>query len=261
MHKSGAVGRLSRLDGVERYFSAVEAEWPERNVGNLRFYLDHLFDGVRLAGARVLDVGAGDGRYSFYAAAAGADRVVALEPEWDGSRERVRDRFDSLGDRLGFGSVEFRSESFQDFEPGDESFDVVLMHASINHLDEQATSALHHDDAARRVYQGLFGKLARMSADGAKLVVADCSRHNLFARLGLTNPLQPTIEWHKHQAPETWVDLLEEVGFAEPRVRWSSLNTLRGPGRAVLGNRFANWLTLSAFCLTMTFRQPAMVTA
>jgi len=255
------VGRFSRLDTVEGYYSAVETEWPKRNVGNLRFHLDHLFDGVELSGARVLDVGAGDGLYSFYTAAKGADRVVALEPEADGSTAGVREHFENLGGRLGYGTVELFPDTFHEFDPGDERFDVLFMRASINHLDERATSALHRDDAARQVYLDLLAKLAGMSAEGAKLIVADCTRHNLFARLGVRNPLQPTVEWDKHQAPETWVDLLEEVGFGEPRVRWGSLNSLRGPGRALMGNRFANWLTLGAFCLTMTFRQPAIVTA
>ena len=29
----------------ERYFSAAKAEWPVRRTGNLRFYLDYLFEG------------------------------------------------------------------------------------------------------------------------------------------------------------------------------------------------------------------------
>ena len=239
----------------ERYFSAAEAEWPVRRTGNLRFYLDYLFEGVDLRGARVLDIGAGGGRYSFYAAAAGAARVVALEPESAGSATGVATRFEQVRDQLGVDSVELRHETLQEFDPGDQLFDVLFMHASINHLDEPATMRLHRDEAARQVYRELFAKLAGMGADGARLVASDVSRHNLFAKLPVRNPLQPTIEWEKHQPPETWIGLLKDAGFAEPRVRWSTASSLRRPGRMLLGNRMAAWFTEGAFCLTMTLRR------
>ena len=239
----------------ERYFTAAEAEWPVRRSGNLRFYLDYLFEGVDLHGARVLDIGAGGGRFTFYAAAAGAARVVALEPEADGSDAGVTTQFEHVRHRLGVDSVELRHETLQQFDPGDERFDVIFMHASINHLDEPATMRLHTDEAARQVYRELFAKLAGMGADGAKLVASDASRHNLFAKLPVRNPLQPTIEWEKHQPPETWIGLLRDAGFAEPRVRWSTANTLRRPGRMLLGNRMAAWFTEGAFCLTITLRR------
>jgi SAM-dependent methyltransferase len=239
----------------DRYFDLAEAEWPVRRPGNLRFYLDYLFEGVDLQGARVLDIGAGGGRYSFYAAASGAARVVALEPEAAGSDTGVASRFEQVRDRLGVDSVELRQETLQEFHPGDELFDVLFMHASINHLDEPATMLLHRDEGARQVYRELFAKLAGMGADGAKLVASDVSRHNLFAKLPVRNPLQPTIEWEKHQPPETWIGLLREAGFTEPRVRWSTANSLRRPGRVLLGNRMAAWLTDGGFCLTMTLRR------
>jgi CelD/BcsL family acetyltransferase involved in cellulose biosynthesis/SAM-dependent methyltransferase len=236
----------------ELYFSVAEAERSVRRIGNLRFYVEYLFNGVEFAGARVLDVGAGAGWYSFYAAAAGAAHVVALEPGTAGSTQGGTSLFENLRERLGPESVELRHETLQEFNPGDERFDVVLMHASINHLDEPATMALPHDAGARQSYTELFVKLAAMSSDGAKLVVTDVSSHNVFAKLPVPNPLAPTIEWNKHQPPETWIGLLSEAGFIEPRVRWSTPNSLRGVGRVLLGNRAGAWLTQGAFCLTMT---------
>ena len=54
---------------------------------------------------------------------------------------------------------------------------------------------------------------------------------------------------------EAWIGLLREAGFTEPRVRWSTANSLRRPGRVLLGNRVAAWFTEGAFCLTMTLRR------
>jgi SAM-dependent methyltransferase len=230
------------VDSVERYLSVVKAEWPERNVGNLRFYLEYLFGGVPLAGRRVLDIGAGDGVYSFYAAAAGAERVTALEPEAAGSAAGVTRRFSRLGEALGLDSVELRTESFQDFDAGDERFDVLFLHAVINHLDESATTQIGRSEAARQTYRSMFSKLAAIGAPGAKLIASDASPNNLFARLPIKNPLQPEIEW--------------DAGFSDARIRWNSINTLRRPGRLLFGNRVGAWVLDGAFCLTMTLNSP-----
>jgi SAM-dependent methyltransferase len=235
----------------DAYFAAVASEWPTYKRGNLAHRLDFLFEDVPLAGASVLDVGAGDGLLSLWPAACGARRVVALEPEAAGSSPRVRERFERASALLGRGNVELRGEMLQEYEPPPEPFDVVMLLASINHLDEPACINLHRDPAAREAYRGVLGRVAELTAPGGRLIVTDSSRHNLFAHLPVPNPLSPEIEWDKHQPPGLWQELLEEAGFEQPRLRWLTLNSLRKPGRVLLGNRFAAWFLQSAFCLTM----------
>jgi SAM-dependent methyltransferase len=233
---------------LDAYFRAMEARgWPQ---GNARFYLNYLFEGLNLSGKTMLDVGGGDGRFSFYAACAGAPRVVSLEPEAHGSSHGVKQEFEQLSAQLP-AQVELVTDPLETFQPQGNRFDVLLLHASINHLDEKACMRLQQDGGARAVYRGLFEKLATLARPGSKLIVVDAARRNLFGDLRLRNPLAPSIEWEKHQSPELWASLLAEVGFSDPRIRWNSLNTLRSLGRIVSGNRLVSYCLDSMFCLTM----------
>jgi SAM-dependent methyltransferase len=235
----------------ERYFTVMAEEEPGRRSGNLRFHFEHLFRGVSFPGKQVLDVGAGNGQLSFYAVAMGAQRVVALEPEKEGWTEGDRAQFQRIAHLLGTDQVELQPVTLQEYEPGGDTFDMLILKSSINHLDEDACIRLHQDSGARATYRKLFAKLADLTRPGAWLIATDCSPHNFFAQSGLKNPIAPSIEWHTHQRPQLWVELLEEAGFRDPRIRWESFNTLRSPGRVVLGNRVASYFLNSAFALTM----------
>jgi len=236
----------NRLD----VYSAV-MEQLGRRPGNVRFHCEFLFDGITLRDRTMLDVGAGDGHHSFYAACVGARRVVALEPEAAGSLPGYGKRFTSAVSALGLRQVELVPRRLQDYEPHGETFDVILLHASINHLDEEACIRLRYDRDAQQTYRALFRRLAALIRPEGTLIVTDCSSENLFARLAIKNPIEPRIEWHKHQTPEFWAAMLASVGFARPRIRWASFNSFRRPGRLLLGNRLVSWCLTSGFCLTM----------
>ena len=188
MHTDGELGAKSvpaaRYDrsmaeaATERYFAAMAEE--ESRAGNLRFSIQKRFEGIDFSGRAVLDIGAGAGGMSFYAAVAGAARVVALEPEAAGSSRGVRSTFERRSQQLGVDQVFLRPETLQEFDPGDQRFDVIISMASINHLDEAACKELHRDPEAHRVYREILGKLAEMAAPGADLVVSDCARRNVF---------------------------------------------------------------------------------
>ena len=236
---------------LEGYLSAVIKEGLYPNRGNLRFHLKTLFNGIALENKQMLDIGGGSGLHSFYAACMGAREVMCLEPETEGSRSGMEAKFKKLGGILGYDQVTFEPVTFQSFEPAGKQFDIILLHNSINHLDETACINLLSDEASRAIYMNIFSKLSALASSGAKLIVCDCSRYNFFALLGIKNPFAPTIEWNKHQAPEIWVDLLSQVEFVNPKVRWTAFNTLRSPGRVLLGNRLLSYFLRSDFRFTM----------
>jgi SAM-dependent methyltransferase len=247
---------MSRIDpnSFDRYFNIAERGMAR---GNHRFYVNYLFDGIDFRGKTMLDVGGGDGMLSFYAACAGAAKVICLEPEVAGSTNGMNAAFQQTASCLDQAKVQLLPYSLQDYESSDSSFDILLLHASINHLDEGACIGLRRDSEAQSSYERLFGKLASLARPGATLLVVDCAQRNLFADLHMTNPFTPTIEWHKHQSPKLWARHLAQAGFINPIIRWNSFNTLRTCGRLLLGNRIAAYCLASVFCLTMERQRDA----
>ena len=237
---------------LKQYSSAVLAEGLYPSEGNLIFHMRELFAGVDLNDKRMLDIGGGEGTHSFYAACTGARRVVCLEPEVEGSNTKMTDTFRRFQEQIPVTGVTLDTNTIQDFSTDTEQFDVVLLHNSINHLDEEACIKLHEDQSAGDSYRGVLSHIGDLCAPNATLIVCDCSPDNFFARVGMRNPFAPAIEWHKHQSPELWADLLGDVGFRDPRIRWTPLNRLRDAGKPFTGNRLAAFFLASHFCLKMT---------
>lgn len=235
---------------LEQYLHALCAFGVVVNRNTTRELLRDLFRGIDLRGARVLDVGGGEGLCSFYAALCGAREVVCLEPEAAGSSARITSLLERIRGALPRLPVRPESKLLQHFHDA-EGFDVVLMNASINHVDEEACIRLHRDAAAREAYGRVFGHMAGLARRGARLVVADCTRYNFFAALGCTNPLFPAIEWQKHQAPGLWARLLQEAGFRRPRVSWRPIYRFGAAGRLLTANRAAAYFLKSMFRLEM----------
>jgi len=212
--------------------------------------LRYLFQDIDLAGKRLLDIGGGDGFYSFYAAAMGAKEVVCLEPSDAGSSSDSTRRFQKMQARFPQANVLLDTRLIQEFSAA-QPFDVILMHASINHIDEDACIRLLTDQAVWEKFRRQLADIAALLVKDGYLVVSDCARQNFFDRLGLQNPLCPTIEWHKHQQPEVWARLLTEAGFRDARIHWKPIYRLGAAGQLLTGNKLVSFFLKSAFRMHM----------
>ncbi len=221
------------------------------SVKRLEFHLNFLFKEINFKDKNVLDIGGGVGLHSIYAACMGARKVICLEPELEGSSGGLNEKFSSINSELDLKNAYFIQETFQEYEPSD-IFDVVILHNSINHLNENACIKLKKDKSAQEEYKKYFRKLFQMTQSGSKVIICDCTDKNFFNLVGLKNPFAPTIEWEKHQSPKVWVNLLEECGFKKEKIKWSSFNILGKFGNLILGNKFFSYFLCSHFCLFMT---------
>jgi len=243
---------MTKAKLIDRYFSVMIQAGLYSFKGRLQFYLRRLFEDMSFENKRFLDIGGGNGIFSFYAACMGAKEVICLEPEAEGSSLVGSIEFKKVLSHLPFlDQVRLEHTTIQSFESCGRMFDVILLHGSVNHLDENACINLLHDENSRRIYRAIFSKISSISNIGAKIIIYDCSRYNIFPLLKVKNPFAPNMEWHKHQSPKLWAALLSEAGFCNPKIRWMSFNVLRSPGKLFLGNKLMSYFITSHFFLRM----------
>jgi hypothetical protein len=249
---------MNSADKLQAYLEIVR-EVTGRDPATLRHHLAQVFGDVEMSGVRMLDIGGGDGVFSFYAAAMDAAEVVCVEPAGEGARTDAHERFRVMQRNLSYGGrVALEPRAVQEFAPDGPGFDVLLLHNSVNHLDEEACIRLGAGGEFRQRYAEIFDGLFRLTAPAGRLIVCDCSRYNFFRLLGIRSPFAPRISWRKHQSPVLWAELLSESGFRQPRTTWAT-GPRQGPlGRLLTGNAAGAFFFTSYFCLHM--HKPAGVT-
>lgn len=128
-------------------------------------------------------------------------------------------------------------------------FDIVLMHNSVNHIDEAATRKLSASNEAKKVFLEEFQRVRNNLVEGGILIVSDCSNRNFFSDMGLKNPLAPTIDWRAHQSPKVWSAIIEPAGFELVRTTWTTRREFGSLGHKILGNNLGSYITTSHFAL------------
>jgi hypothetical protein len=248
---------MNKNHRIDKFFFLAFHEGLLPDPYGSRIYFNILFKNISFDKKTMIDIGGGAGLFSFYAASMGAKSVICIEPEAAGSKQGLIEKFKKLQSDLKTGDqVKLETTTFQDFNSRDKKFDIILLHNSINHLDEEACIKLKYDSHAIEIYKTIFRKLGDLAGKGATLIIADCSRYNFFALFNLKNPFAPTIEWHKHQSPKYWARLLSDAGFCNPDIRWNIFNQrLRFMGKLPFVGKFASYFRRSHFCLTMEKRE------
>ena len=225
--------------------------YGQKPAAKAQYETDHLFQSLPLENRSVLEIGAGQGFLSAFCAAKGASRVVALEPEIDGSTNGVQMQFDQMSTAIGLDKIiNYRHEDLHEFvqECPKESFDYIVSFDVINHLNEDATSKLHRPEATaeRGFYISAFEKMCKLLRPQGVLIVSDLGRYNFWNTVGINLPITKSIDWEKHQQPKVWKTLLAQAGFESIHIRWHTFYGLRklslvfssGPGAYFLSSRF-----------------------
>ncbi|MFQ5706807.1 MAG: class I SAM-dependent methyltransferase [bacterium] len=212
-----------------------------------------LFKGIDFQGKTMLDIGCGDGLYLIWGGIHGASRLVGLEPLLDGSGSTKNSEvvFYGMSEALNLKNIERQPFTLQEYQCAEETFDIVLLHASVNHLDESMCIELRENAKAREIYLELFRKLRGIMKKNGQLIIVDASNRNFFGDLGMKHILYPKLAYNKHQTPFFWSKLLRQTGFDSPKVSWIS-NPALGPLGWFLRNRVTSYFLESTFRLVMT---------
>ena len=240
---------------ISSFYNLVCDKGYYTNADRLKFYLEgQLFNGIDFRDKTLIDIGGGNGLFGYYAALKGAKRVVVMEPEFDGSSSGMIREFNEMKSLLGnLTNIEHTTKVLEDYDRDKHQFDFVLMHNSVNHINEEACITLTKEPESDKIYQRFLLKLREICHDGTQLIICDAARSNFWNDLGFKNPFTPQIEWMKHQDPGVWKKVFKKAGFETIRTKWTSPNQWGKIGNTLLGNKMGGYVTISHFNMRLKY--------
>lgn len=213
-------------------------------------YLKWCFKGVEFKDKSILDIGGGNGIYSFYARYKGARYALNLEPFAAGSSKFNFDSIDPKNQLY----IEVLGQTIQEYH-SNKKFDVIIMHDSVNHLDESVFQKIQKDDTAFNTYKKLINKVLEFLSPQGTIIITDCSSNNFWGDLKLKNPFAPTIDWHLHHPPFLVKKLFEDYRF-DSKLRWSPFKRFGFFGRFLSKfGWFPSYFMQSHFNLILNFNK------
>lgn len=232
---------------LSKYYNVIIENKLYSKKSHLKNKLCRLFGDITFKNKKVLDIGSGTGIYALYAAVKGADLVTCLEPELNGSSEGMNNTFEAVKQKLKLNNIFLLKKTFQDYNQTDIKYDIVLLHNSINHLDENACRNMEQSIAANKSYFELVKKIYDLMNNNGRLIICDCSNKNLFPMVGLKNPIAQNIDWKTHQSPQRWIRIFERAGFKKISLKWNTPKYFGKLGNIIFGNKIVSFLTNSHF--------------
>ena len=223
----------------------------KRTSGLDYYFRGQIFKWVDLKNKRLLDIGGGNGLASIWSlTSGGCKEAIVIDPFDKGSNSLMFEQFKKMKQASGVDDrLQLHNGIPRDLSGKVGIFDIVLMHNSVNHINEKMVSLLKFSEQARNTFMQEFKLIRSRIALNGILIVSDCSNRNFFGDIGIKNPIAPTINWAFHQTPAVWSAIIESSGFKHVRTAWTTRRELGRLGHLILGNKVGAYLTNSHFAL------------